>query len=73
MLVRRLQLDEIESDPTVKGASHMSESPDVQSTECQERDTVMQEIGRLLGLVKRLEHENASLRRELAAARPLAA
>ena len=30
------------------------------------------EIGRLLNLVRRLEHENASLRRELAT-RPLAA
>ncbi|MBM4440922.1 MAG: hypothetical protein FJ027_10905 [Candidatus Rokubacteria bacterium] len=37
------------------------------------RDGVTQEIGRLLGLVRRLEHENASLRRELNSARPLAA
>jgi len=36
-------------------------------------DVVTNEIGRLLGLVKRLEYENTSLRRELAAARPLAA
>jgi hypothetical protein len=31
------------------------------------------EIGRLLRLLRRLEYENASLRRELAATRPLAA
>ena len=37
------------------------------------RDGVTEEIGRLLGLVKRLEIENMSLRRELAANRPLAA
>lgn len=37
------------------------------------KDVATHEIGRLLGLVKRLEYENTSLRRELAAARPLAA
>jgi hypothetical protein len=37
------------------------------------RDGVADEIGRLLGLVRRLEIENASLRRELASERPLAA
>ena len=36
-------------------------------------DLGMQEIGRLLRLVKRLELENAALRRELASTRPLAA
>lgn len=36
-------------------------------------DGVAEEIGRLLRLVRRLEIENASLRRELRAARPLAA
>ena len=36
-------------------------------------DIGTQEIGRLLRLVKRLELENAALRRELASARPLAA
>jgi hypothetical protein len=36
-------------------------------------DLGTQEIGRLLRLVKRLEMENAVLRRELATARPLAA
>ena len=41
--------------------------------ESESRDGVTAEIGRLLGLVRRLELENASLRRELAAARPLAA
>jgi hypothetical protein len=34
---------------------------------------ITDEVIRLLKLVRRLEHENASLRRELAAARPLAA
>ena len=37
------------------------------------RDSITEEIGRLLCLVRRLEIENASLRRELAATRPLAA
>jgi len=37
------------------------------------RDGVADEMVRLLGLLRRLEHENAVLRRELAAARPLAA
>jgi hypothetical protein len=37
------------------------------------RDGVTDEIIRLLKLVRRLEIENASLRRELAIARPLAA
>jgi hypothetical protein len=37
------------------------------------RDTVTSEISRLLKIVRRLEHENASLRRELATARPVAA
>ena len=36
-------------------------------------DGVTEEIGRLLRLVQRLEIENASLRRELAVTRPLAA
>ena len=36
-------------------------------------DGVTEEIGRLMRLVRRLELENASLRRELAATRPLAA
>ena len=36
-------------------------------------DGIADEIVRLLKLVRRLEHENAALRRELAAARPLAA
>jgi hypothetical protein len=36
-------------------------------------DGVTDEIGRLLSLVRRLEHENAILRRELANARPVAA
>ncbi len=36
-------------------------------------DGITDEIVRLLKLVRRLEHENAALRRELAAARPLAA
>lgn len=36
-------------------------------------DRVTDEIGRLLSLVRRLEHENASLRRQLSTARPLAA
>jgi hypothetical protein len=37
------------------------------------RDGATDEIVRLLKLVRRLELENAALRRELAAARPLAA
>ena len=37
------------------------------------RDGALDEIGRLLSLVRRLEHENASLRRQLSIARPLAA
>jgi len=37
------------------------------------RDAVTDEIVRLLGLLRRLEHENASLRRELTTVRPLAA
>jgi hypothetical protein len=37
------------------------------------RDGVADEIVRLLKLVRRLEHENASLRRELSIARPVAA
>jgi hypothetical protein len=37
------------------------------------RDAVTDEIVRLLGLLRRLEYENASLRRELTAVRPLAA
>lgn len=36
-------------------------------------DVISLEIGRLLGLLKRLEHENTLLRRELASARPIAA
>ena len=36
-------------------------------------DMGTQEIGRLLRLVKRLELENAALRRELASGRPLPA
>ena len=35
-------------------------------------DRVTNEIGRLLSLVRRLELENASLRRQLSTARPLA-
>jgi hypothetical protein len=51
----------------------MSEQHHAESTEPDTRDPVTGEIGRLLGLVKRLEHENASLRRALADDRPLAA
>jgi cell division septum initiation protein DivIVA len=36
-------------------------------------DAIADEINRLLKLVRRLEQENALLRRELAAARPVAA
>jgi hypothetical protein len=36
-------------------------------------DGLTNEIVRLLSLVRRLEHENASLRRQLSTARPLAA
>ena len=36
-------------------------------------DGVAEEIVRLLSLVRRLEHENAVLRRELSIVRPLAA
>ena len=45
----------------------------MRAREHEPRDGVTEEIGRLLHLVKRLEIENASLRRELATARPLAA
>ena len=37
------------------------------------RGGISDEIGRLLKLVRRLEHENAALRRALAEARPVAA
>jgi hypothetical protein len=43
------------------------------SREHEAKDGIAEEIGRLLRLVRRLEIENASLRRELAASRPLAA
>jgi hypothetical protein len=36
-------------------------------------DRVAEEIVRLLSLVRRLEHENSVLRRQLSIARPLAA
>ena len=36
-------------------------------------DGIAEEIVRLLSLVRRLEHENAALRRQLSIARPLAA
>jgi len=51
----------------------MSEQQSREPSESASKDTITGEIGRLLGLVKRLEHENASLRRELATSRPLAA
>lgn len=37
------------------------------------RDGITDEVVRLLRVVRRLEHENAALRRELAEARPVAA
>ena len=43
----------------------MSEQPHRESPEPSVRDTVAQEIGRLVGLVRRLEKENAALREEL--------
>jgi molybdenum-dependent DNA-binding transcriptional regulator ModE len=51
----------------------MAEQDLVESQPRGARDGVTDEIMRLLKLVRRLEHENASLRRELAVARPLAA
>jgi hypothetical protein len=51
----------------------MSEQDHAESAEPGLRNTVAREMDRLLGLVKRLENENASLRRELANTRPTAA
>jgi hypothetical protein len=48
----------------------MAEQDHPESPEPGVRDTVARELDRLLGLVKRLENENASLRRELANTRP---
>ena len=43
----------------------MSEQPHVESSEPSVKDAVTQELVRLVGLVRRLEKENASLRQEL--------
>ena len=43
----------------------MSDEMHRESVEPSVRDTVTEEIGRLVGLVRRLERENASLRQEL--------
>jgi|RhiMetdeSRZDD1v2_1073273.scaffolds.fasta_scaffold4048812_1 hypothetical protein len=43
----------------------MSEQPNAKSSEPSVRDAATQELVRLLGLVRRLEKENASLRQEL--------
>ena len=43
----------------------MSEQSQAESWEASVKDAVTEEIVRLLGLVRRLENENASLRREL--------
>jgi hypothetical protein len=52
---------------------HMAEPERAESEPGSARDGARDEIGRLLSLVRRLEHENASLRRQLSIARPLAA
>ena len=44
----------------------MSEQVVEEPSEPSVRDAVTQEIGRLVGLVRRLEQENAALRQELA-------
>ncbi len=49
----------------------MAERERAESQEPVRQDGVTAEIARLLGLLRRLEHENASLRRELASARPI--
>jgi hypothetical protein len=51
----------------------MADAPRSDAHEPGSKDLAPTEIARLLGLVKRLEYENTWLRRELAAARPLAA
>jgi HAMP domain-containing protein len=51
----------------------MSLHPDGKPSDNIPTDGQADEIGRLVGLVKRLEQENSSLRRELAANRPLPA
>jgi hypothetical protein len=43
----------------------MGEQPQAESSEPSVKDSVTQEIIRLLGLVRRLEKENALLRQEL--------
>jgi hypothetical protein len=73
-----LQLLEYEIDePEREGSSHMANeragSTQLEAPRAPSNDVATNEIGRLLGLVKRLEYENMSLRRELAATRPLAA
>ena len=50
----------------------MAEHEVVESERQPSREGISDEINRLLKLVRRLEHENASLRRELSS-RPLAA
>jgi hypothetical protein len=51
----------------------MGEQDLAESRDARTDDGATAEMSRLLGLLQRLEHENASLRRELASSRPLAA
>ena len=52
----------------------MSDQDEVEASQPRAaRDSITSEIIRLLKIVRRLEHENASRRQELATARPVAA
>jgi hypothetical protein len=52
---------------------HMAEPERAESEPSGATEGARDEIWRLLSLVRRLEHENASLRRQLSIARPLVA